>query len=145
MTEKKTRLGSKDLGLDLAKGTDLQVFKWLIACQLFGARISQDIAATTFRTLDKAGVLRPDKLAGADWQTIVNLLVEGGYRRYDESTARELISIGQYVLDQYGGHITRLPKDADKTTVSQRLQEFKGIGPKSAEIFLREIAPLWKL
>lgn len=146
MTQTRARIGPKDLGIDLSKGTDVEVFRWLVACQLFGARISQDIAARTFCVLDEAGMLTPGKLADADWQHLVDLLVEGGYRRYDESTAAELIEVGKLAVDKYGGRITRIRQDADsKKELGERLREFKGVGPTSAEIFLREMAPKWKL
>jgi hypothetical protein len=142
----KSRIGAKDLGIDLSDAKDGEVFKWLIACALFGARISQDIAARAFRELDKAGVLTPRKLAGADWQQLVDLLGQGGYRRYDESTARELISIGTDVRDTYGGRMSRLREGAEsRSEVNRRVQEFKGIGPTAAGIFLREMAPAWDL
>jgi hypothetical protein len=41
-------------------------------------------------------------------QELVDALGRGGYRRYDESTARELIDMGRHVLDEYGGHLSRL-------------------------------------
>lgn len=146
MAETKARVGPKDLGIDLSKPTDARVFRWLVACQLFGARISQDIAAQTFRELDKAGVLTPRKLADADWQRLVDLLGAGGYRRYDESTARELIEVGKLARDKYQSKITRIRDGAgSKAELGRRLQEFKGIGPTAADIFLRELAPVWNL
>jgi hypothetical protein len=144
--EKKDRLGPADLGLDLGRGTDAPAFRWLIACNLFGARISQEIAAAAYRELDELGVLTPDKLAEAKWQTLVDALGRGGYRRYDESTARELIDVGKQVRDDYGGHLTRLRRDVgSRKDLAERVQQFKGIGPTAADIFVREIAPLWEL
>ncbi len=142
----KKRLGPTDLGLDLGRGTDAPAFRWLVACLLFGARISQDIAARAYRELDELGVLTPTRLAGADWQTLVDALGRGGYRRYDESTARELIALGRQVLDDYGGHLTRLRRAADsRDELAREVQRFKGIGPTAADIFVRELAPLWEL
>jgi endonuclease III len=146
MADTKAKIGPKELGINLSKPTDSDVFRWLVACQLFGARISQDIAAKTFTELDKAGMVTPRKLADADWQHLVDLLGKGGYRRYDESTARELIEVGKLAVEKYGGKLTRIREDVgSKKDVSKRLQEFKGIGPTSADIFLREMAPKWNL
>ncbi|HEY3978692.1 MAG TPA: hypothetical protein VGM79_15560 [Streptosporangiaceae bacterium] len=146
MTATKHRITATDLHIDLAKGTDAQVFRWLVACLLFGARISQDIAARAYAELDKLGVLTPRRLAEADWQELVDALGRGGYRRYDESTARELISLGQRVLDEYGGHAARIRDGADtKAAVAGRVQEFTGIGPAAADIFIREITSAWGL
>lgn len=145
MTAKK-RLGPADLGLDVGKGTDAQAFHWLVACRLFGARISQDIAARAYRELDQLGVITPAKLADADWQTLVDALGRGGYRRYDESTARELIELGRQVRDDFSGHLSRLRREADsRKSLREQVQQFKGIGPTAADIFVRELAPAWQL
>jgi endonuclease III len=142
----KARVGPADLGIDLGKPTDAVVFRWLIACSLFGARISQEIAARAFGELDRALLLTPSKLANADWQVLVDQLGAGGYRRYDESTARELIEMGRLAVDKYGGKITRIRNGvASKKELTERVQEFKGVGPTAAKIFLREMAPAWKL
>lgn len=147
MASTKARIGPADLGIDLAKRpTDAAVFRWLVACQLFGARISQDIAARAFVELDKAGMVRPRNLANADWQRLVDLLGAGGYRRYDESTARELIEAGKLAVDRYGGKLTGIRAGvATKKELAARVQEFKGIGPTAADIFVRELASAWQL
>jgi hypothetical protein len=143
-TDKKKRLGPSDLGLDIGKGTDAPAFRWLIACELFGARISQDIAVRAYQELDDLGVLTPNKLADADWQTLVDALGRGGYRRYDESTARDLIDVGRQVRDDCGGHLSRLRDEVDsRKSLAARVQQFKGIGPTAADIFVRELAPAW--
>jgi len=140
----KDRVGPRDLGIDLSGGADAEVFRWLIACQLFGARIKQEIAAETFRVLDRDGVVTPRKLADASWQHLVDLLGAGGYRRYDESAARALIANGKLVVDTYQGELSKLPEGArTKKEIAARLQEFEGVGPKAAEIFLREMKTVW--
>jgi endonuclease III len=141
----KNRIGARELGLDLSKNSDAATFKWLVACLLFATRINQDIAAAAFQVLNRNKVLTPRKLAEADWGRLVDLLGEANYRRYDESKARELISLGQDVLNRYSGKITRLPKGAKtKKEVKQRLQEFTGIGPTATDIFLRDVGSAWK-
>ena len=146
MARAKARVGPADLGIDLSEPTDSTVFRWLVACQLFGARISQDIAAKAFTELDNAGVLTPHKLATADWQRLVDLLGAGDYRRYDESTARELIEMGKRASDEYGGKLTGIRDGVtSKKDLAARAQEFKGIGPTAADIFVRELAAAWDL
>lgn len=138
------RLGPADLGLDLGRGTDVPAFRWLVACELFGARIRQEIAARAYAELHHLGVLTPTKLAQADWQTLVDALGRGGYRRYDESTARELIKLGRQVQDVYGGHLTRIRREVEsRRDLTDKLQQFPGIGPTAAAIFVRELGPLW--
>lgn len=143
-SKQKARTGPDDLGIDLSDRKDSEVFKWLVACRLFGRRISQEIAADSFRELDRAGLLTPKKLADADWQRLVDLLIAGGYKRYDESTASELIKLGQDVQQHYDGRLSRiLDSDSDKgptkKAVKERVQEFKGLGPTAADIFVREL------
>jgi endonuclease III len=141
---KRARIGPADLGIDLSGGSSKEAFKWLIACQLFGERISQEIAAKTFIELDKAGYTTPKKLAAADWQAVVDALGRGGYRRYDESTARELISIGKRLRKHYGGSMKKWRRQADSpAAMTKKVQEFKGVGPKAAEIFVRELKGIW--
>lgn len=53
-TNPKARIRPNDLGIDLSRPTDRTVFRWLVACQLFGAWISQQVAARTFGELDKS-------------------------------------------------------------------------------------------
>ncbi|OYO13824.1 DNA methylase [Enemella evansiae] len=135
----KARIGPADLGIDPAGGADDQLFKWLVACLLFANPISQEIAAAAFGALDRDGVLTPKRLAEADWQHLVDLLGEGHYKRYDESKARELIALGRDVQQRYDGRLATLPEGAgSRSAILDRLQEFTGIGPKAAEIFLRE-------
>jgi 3-methyladenine DNA glycosylase/8-oxoguanine DNA glycosylase len=44
------------------------------------------------------------------------------------------------LITDYDGSVSRLVRTAStKADVSERLQRFKGVGPKTAEIFLREI------
>lgn len=141
----KDRIGAADLGIDLSKPTDGRLFKWLVACLLFGTRISQEIAAAVYRALDRDGVLTPKKLAAADWQHLVDLLGIGHYRRYDESKARQLIKLGRDVLDRYDGKLTQLADDAgSRAEIERRLQEFAGIGPTASRIFLRDAGHAWR-
>jgi endonuclease III len=136
----KDRVSPKDLNIDLTGQPEDEVFKWFLACLLFARPISQEIAAKTFRILDDHGLSTPQRLAEANWQELVSLLGDGGYRRYDESTARELIDFGKRMLELYEGDILRIREEAhDDQDVHKRLQEFTGIGPTAVQIFLREL------
>jgi endonuclease III len=142
--DKKDRTGAPDLGLDLSSNDDATLFRWLVACLLFGARINQERAAAAFAELDSAGVLTPTRLAGASERQLVELLDAGGYSRYDDSKAAELTQLAHDVLERYDGRLSRLREGARaKKEVSERLQEFKGIGPVAADIFLRDAPPPW--
>jgi 3-methyladenine DNA glycosylase/8-oxoguanine DNA glycosylase len=44
------------------------------------------------------------------------------------------------LIADYDGSVARLVRTArTREEISQRLQRFKGVGPKTAEIFLREV------
>lgn len=138
------RIGAKDLGIDLSGDSDAEAFRWLAACLLFATRIKQELAADAFRMLDKKKLLTPRKLAKADWQRLVDLLGESNYRRYDEGKARELIKLGEDVMERYKGRLTRLVDGAETDReVRKRLQAFRGIGPTACDIFLRDAGPAW--
>lgn len=147
--KKKDRIGAADLGLDLSsgkgdRGDDAVLFRWLVACLLFGARINQERAAAAFAELDGDGVLTPQRLADASEKHLVGLLDAGRYTRYDDTKAAELTRLGHDVLERYDGRLSRLPEGATtKKEVSHRLQEFMGIGPVAADIFLRDAPAGW--
>lgn len=145
--DKKDRTDAADLGLHLGsrgRGDDGVLFRWLVACLLFGARISQERAAAAFAELDGDGVLTPDELADASTAHLVGLLDAARYTRFDDSKAAELVQLAHDVQDRYDGRLSRLPDGAgSEKEVAERLQQFKGIGPVAAEIFLRDAPDGW--
>jgi endonuclease III len=140
------RLYSEELGLDLASGRERDLFLWFIASQLFGQRISEEIAARTFRAFVAHGLTSPQKILDAGWDYLVNpVMREGGYVRYDESKSRKILRACRKLLDQYDGKVSRLHEvAADARDLEARLDEFYGVGPVTIEIFLRELRPFWK-
>ncbi len=54
--------------------------------------------------------------------------------------SEELRDVMRALIADYDGSVGRLVRTAStREEVSQRLQRFKGVGPKTAEIFLREV------
>lgn len=144
MPAAKNRTSAADLGIDVSRG-DPETFRWLVACLLFATRIKQELAAAAFGELDAADLTSPAALAGADWQHVVDLLGSGHYKRYDESKARQLIQLGRDVQEHHDGRLSRLAEGlGTKKAARERLQEFTGIGPTAADIFLREVWPVWR-
>ena len=133
-------IGAKDLGIDTASQDEQPLFRWFLASYLFGKRISQEIAKNTWEAFMKHGVDTPRKIANRSWQELVDILGEGHYRRYDESTASNLHDMAGYLIEQYSGKITNLIHEASsRRELEQKLQEIKGVGPKTAQIFSREV------
>lgn len=138
------KIFSNELGIDLKSGKEADIFHWFLACLLFGKPIQQDVARRAYEVLVKSGVDTPDKILTAGWDKLVKLLDEGHYVRFDYSTATKLLNVCQKLQDDYGGKVTNIKKQArDKQDLVRRLLEFKGIGPKTAEIFLRDMDKVW--
>ncbi|MBB5914113.1 endonuclease III [Nocardia transvalensis] len=121
------------------------LFQLLVLAQLLSARISADIAITAARELNTSGYRTPQRVADAGWQELVDALGRGHYKRYDESTATRLGENSSLLLDKYHGDLRRLAAEADRdpTRLADLLQQFKGIGPVGADIFLREVQDVW--
>jgi endonuclease III len=134
-----------DLGIDIASGHERELFKWFLASFLFGKRIQQQVAVRTYHVLvDDHRLDAPEKICRHSWQDLVNLLGEGHYVRYDESTADRLLKLCHKLQDEYGGKLSRLREaSADRKEAEHRLLEFNGVGPKTVEIFMREAGKLW--
>jgi endonuclease III len=136
-------LYTEDLGIDLTEPAGR--FKWFLASILFGARISEKIAANTYKAFERYGIDSMEKIIAAGWDELVKVLDEGGYVRYDFSTATKLLDIVQMLKDKYGSLENLYSLSSDTKDLVRRLQEFKGIGAVTAQIFLRELRGVWQI
>lgn len=136
-------LSPRDLGFEVHPGDELSLFKWFLASFLFGKRISQAIAAKTWRIIVVVhGCDTPRKLGACSHARLVRMLGEGGYRRYDESTATRLAQVCRTLIDDYDGRITGIADAASGRAGFERsLLAFPGVGPVTLAIFMREAAP----
>lgn len=139
-------LYSTKLGINVKTKNEKEIFKWFLASILFGKRISENIAIKTYREFVKARILSPKQILVAGWDRLVQVLDSGGYVRYDFSTATRLLKISKGILDKYGKNpLTKIHEIAkDKKELESILQSFKGIGPVTTNIFLRELRTVWK-
>lgn len=137
-------LTPRDLGFELRPGDESSLFKWFLASFLFGNRIGQSIAARTWRVLVEAhGLDTPRALGNCSHARLVRMLGEGGYRRYDESTAGRLTLLCRVLVDEYeGGLLGMLRVAPDRADFERRVLAFKGVGPVTLRIFMREAAPV---
>ncbi|HHT9136699.1 MAG TPA: hypothetical protein ACFYEK_05565 [Candidatus Wunengus sp. YC60] len=137
---------SKELGIDLSKGISTEIFKWFLASKLFGARISTNIAIKTYREFERRGVISPEKILETGWDGLVKILDDGGYARYDFSTATKLLEIMKDLKKFYHGDLNKLHEMADDEDDLEDLLKGlgKGIGDVTVNIFLRELRNVWK-
>ncbi|GAA4981497.1 endonuclease [Streptomyces hyderabadensis] len=135
---------AEEAGIRL-KDTPQPLYRLLVLAHLLSARISASVAVATARALSEAGLRDAGRMADATWQQRVDALGRGGYRRYDERTATQLGEGAELLAERWGGDLRRLRDEADGDVRELRrlLQEFPGVGPTGADIFLREAQLVW--
>jgi len=133
-----------ELGIDVRAGAAARQ-QWLLAAILYGARISGELAARTYRVFAARGLYTPAAILAQGWDRLVALLDEGGYARYDFKTATKLLKVMESLQEQYGGSLERLHQEAaDADDLERRLRSLApGLGPTTANIFLRELRGVW--
>jgi len=134
---------ARRLGIDLKSKNEKELFKWFLACLLFGKPIQTEIAEQAYRELINAHLTSPAAILRAGWDKLVSLLDRAHYVRYDFSTATKLLDVCGELKRHYGTLTTLLKQAQTPAELSRKLQEFKHIGPVTARIFLREVRPVW--
>ena len=121
------------------KRKDSELFKWFLACLLFGKPIQQEVAKHAYFEFVKEGLITPESILAAGWDKLVMVLDKAHYVRFDFSTATKLVYVCKALKERYGS-ITNLVKQAkDELDLAISLQQIKGIGPVTTSIFLRDI------
>lgn len=132
-----------DFGLDVLS-SDEDMFRWFLLAYLFGKPIQSGVAAQTWRLFIERGLDTPWAILQMPPRSLVRLLDEGKYTRYDEVMTRALQKcMGQLVRDYEGSLMQMYENSLDEDEFSKRLQELYGVGPKTAEIFMRETGELF--
>jgi endonuclease III len=137
------KIYAKELGIDLSSKQETEYFKWFLASLLFGKPIQQEVAKRTYFEFMNNGLTSPDAIMQAGWDKLVEVLDRGHYVRYDFSTATKLLDVSKTLKEKYGTLTDLLKQSHSIDELSSRLEEFKGIGPKTTEIFLRDVAPIF--
>ncbi len=135
--------GAEDLGIHLSSKKEEEIFKWFLACLLFGKPIQRRVAERAFLAFAAARLVSPDAILRAGWDELVRQLDEAHNVRYDFSTATKLLHVCKELKERYGTLTNLLAQSKTPPELSARLQEFKYIGPVTAKIFLREVRPIW--
>ncbi len=119
--------------------SDTDMFRWFLLCYLFGKPIRSESAVTTWRLFIDKKLDTPWAIANAPERQLVRVLHAGGYTRYQHVTARGLKECMDRLIREYEGSLLfMLDSSLDETEFSKRLQKLYGVGPKVAEIFMRE-------
>jgi hypothetical protein len=142
---KHSQLYAEELGIDLASGREQDYFCWFLASLLYGGRISETIARRTYQSFCRHGLTSPRRVVAAGWDFLVNpVMREGGYVRYDGRKSEQILRDCATLLMRYGGRLSQLHQAArNPRDLEARLDAFYGVGPVTANIFLRELRPFW--
>jgi len=133
------KIYSTDLGIDLKSGREKKLFKWFLACLLFGKPIQQEVARSTYLEFVRADLVTAERTLESGWDELVRVLDQGHYVRYDFSTATKLLDVCKMLKEKYGTLTILINQSSSHKELEKRLLEFKGVGPKIVEIFLREL------
>ncbi|MDQ4118205.1 MAG: endonuclease [Actinomycetota bacterium] len=121
------------------------LYRLMVLTVLLSTPINASLAVAAARELVDAGMGTPKGMRDASWQDRVDALGRAHYRRYDEQTATALGDGAQLLLDDYGGDLRRLRRDAegDPSRIRELLTRFPRLGPTGADIFAREAQTVW--
>lgn len=136
---RRRNISASELGLRPSSGRERDLFRWFLACLLFGKPIQQGVAARAYRELLRSGFSTPETIVKAGWDRLVAALDRGHYLRYDYSTATKLLEVISILKEQYGSVRNLIRSAKNKKDLRDKLLEFRGVGPVTADIFLREV------
>ena len=135
---------SRMLGIDLRRG-NAEYVKWFLASILYAKPIREESATRTYKAFEAAGMASAKAIAGTGWDRLVRLLDQGGYARYDFSTADRLLDVFGRLQKDYAGSLQHLYEaSSGGKDLERRLRSLgKGIGPVTVSIFLRDMQDVW--
>ncbi|HUP26775.1 MAG TPA: hypothetical protein VM124_03980, partial [Candidatus Limnocylindrales bacterium] len=132
-----------DFDLDVLSG-DTDMFRWFLLCYLFGKPIQSEVAVSTWRLFIEEKLDTPWAIAESPDRSLVSVLHRGGYTRYQHVTAHGLRLCMKRLINDYEGSLyLMLENSFDEDEFSKRLQQLYGVGPKIAEIFMREVEEIF--
>lgn len=127
-----------EFNLDVLTG-DEHLFKWFLLAYLFGKPIQSSVAIHAWEVLLEYKLDTPWALEQINHRVLVQILDEGKYARYGETTARGLHACMEQLIREYEGSlIFMIESSENEDEFSKRLQSLHGVGPKVSEIIVRE-------
>ena len=134
---------ASDYGLDVTSGDD-DMFRWFLLSYLFGKPVQSTVAAQTWQLFIDHKIDTPWAILDLTPRRLVMLLDEGKYTRYDEVMTRALRRCMEQLINDYEGSLMLMYELSEsEDEFSKRLQLLFGVGPKTAEIFMRETEELF--
>ena len=133
------------LGIDLKSGKNSEIVKWFLASILYSKPIRESSATATYKEFEDNRVLTTSEILDVGWEGLVSILDEGGYTRYDFSTATKLLKIFGSLQKDYRGDLNKLHASAKDSKDLQLMLKClgKGIGDTTVSIFLRDMRGVW--
>ena len=133
----------EDFGLDIFSGDD-DLFRWFLLVYLLGKPIQSTVAVRTWQLFIDRKLDLPWAILELSDRQLVSILHQGGYTRYQHVMTRALKTCMQQLINRYDGSLTlMIEASEDEDQLEKRLQELYGVGPKTAEIFMRETDELF--
>lgn len=134
---------ASDFGIDVLD-SDIELLRWFLLCYLFGKPIRSETAVETWRLFIDKKLDTPWAIIEASNHKLVSVLHHGGYTRYQHVTADGLQVCMERLIKYYDGSLyLMLESSEDQDEFAKRLQELHGVGPKVAEIFMREVEEIF--
>lgn len=133
---------SKAMGLDVDSGNDDDIEQWFLVALLFSRGISTEQTLRTFDLLREEGVKTVKDAGQIDYQKLWDKLTEAKAQRTDK-TAAMLQQIWTKLESEYEGKVATLKKVEDPKELTNVLKKFHGVGPTTAELFLRDLRGVW--
>lgn len=129
---------ASDFGLEPLESED-DLFRWFLLAYLFGKPIQSTVAAKTWRIFIDNQIDTPWAILETTDHQLVGYLHAGGYTRYQHVMARALRTCMEQLVKDYDGSLQyMLSISQNDDEFSKQLQKLYGVGPKTAEIFMRE-------
>ena len=134
MARRKPPIRSRDLGIDLASGRERDLFRWFLACLLFGKPIQQEVARRAYVEFVRERLVTPEAIVDAGWDKLVEVLDRGHYVRYDFSTATKLLEVCGALVREHGSiaNLLRARRAGRISPDASRRSEASGRRPRGS-------------
>lgn len=129
---------ASDFDLEVIDNDD-DLFRWFLLTFLLGKPIQSAVAVKTWNLFIDNGLDFPWAFLDMKERRLTALLRNGGYTRYQYVMTKALRTCMQQLIDYYEGSLLLMVEQSEtEDELSKRLQKLYGVGPKTAEIFMRE-------